>query len=243
MQTMSSRLRSGLNRFLACALLAALPAGVVSAAEIPATVVWFQLQEDGIAAYPVRYIVTPDYMRSDDGQDAGDFMLFDRHQRRIYSVVRDNRSVLEIDGNGRLPEKPRTLQFAVRERAARQAPKIAGQSPLEVELLAGGEVCRTALVIPDFLETVRVALQEFSQALAVQQRRTLAHTPVDMQTPCFLSRYLYATDFHLSRGMLLADWDSAGERRELTGYENSVTVDDGLFVVPGDYKVIPAAAD
>jgi len=241
MQAMSRWLRNGFYIFLRCMLVAAVTPGAVPAAEITATVVWFQEQEAGIEPYPVRYIVTPDYMRSDDGQDAGDFLLFDRRQRRIYSVVNSNRSVLEIDGGGAPPEKPQTLQFSVRQRADDKAPNIAGVSPLQVELVAGDEVCRTALVAPGFLEPVRAALQEFSLALAVQQVRTLERTPVDMQTPCFLARYLYATDFHHARGMLLADWNNTGERREITGYESGVPVSDKLFVVPKGFKVIPAA--
>ena len=88
---------------------------------------------------------------------------------------------------------------------------------------------------------MRAAVQEFSLALAVQQLRTLAHTPGDMQTPCFLSRYLYATDFYLALGMPLADWNAAGERRELTRYDTDVAVDVRLFEVPDDFTVIPAA--
>ncbi len=220
------------------ALSGAVHAGV---AQTPATVVWFQEQEAGIAPYPVRYIVTPDFMRSDDGRDDGDFLLFDRRRGKIYSVVREERRVLEVDGKGAPPEKPGSLQFKVRQHSATQAPKIAGAAPLEVELSAGGEICRTALVAPGFLEPVRLALQEFALALAVQQQRTLAHTPEPLQTPCFLSRYLYATDFQLSRGMLLADWNSDGERRQLTGFEAAVPVDEKLFVVPVGFTVLPAA--
>lgn len=231
-----------------CAILVAALLGLLAmragmAAEVPATVAWFQAREAGIDPYPLRYIVSADYLRSDDGVDAGDFLLFDRNTRRIYSVARATRSVLVIDGQGDAPEKPASLDFSVRTRVAQQAPKIAGVAPLEVTLVAGDEVCRTALVAPGFLEPVRAALQEFNRALAVQQQRTLSHTPTDMQTPCFLSRYLYAGDFHVAHGMPLADWDDAGERRELTRFESATRVDDGLFVVPADYAVIPAKAD
>ncbi len=237
-------LRSGSKmaaRWVTALMLLGILAG--AHAQTTATVVWFQEQEPGIAPYPVRYLVTPRFMRSDDGVDSGDFLLFDRQTRKIYSVARDNRTVLEIDGGGALPQKPRTLSFTVDKRSAQGAPSIGGQEPLQVELSAGGEVCRTALVAPGFLEPVRLALQEFSRALAVQQGRTLARTPVEMQTPCFLSRYLYATDFPLRQGMLLADWNQAGERRELTGFKRDLVVDDALFEVPQSYAVMPAAAD
>jgi len=207
-------------------------------ADSAGTVVWFVEQEPGVDPYPVRYLVTPEFMRSDDGRDDGDFLLFDRRERKIHSVARDNRTVLEIDGGAAAPRAPDELSLSVREHVDGEAPKVAGRSPVEVELLAGDQVCQSALVAPGFLEPVRAALQEYNRALAVQQLRTLNRTPPEFRTPCFLSRYLYATDFHLARGMLLADWNQSGKRRELTRYQTDVPLDDSLFTVPGDFRVI-----
>jgi len=120
---------------------------------------------------------------------------------------------------------------------------VSGRAPLELELVAQGQVCHSAVVVPGFLELVRTALQEYNQALAVQQLRILDRTPKDFQTPCFLSRYLYASDFHFARGMVLADWNESGDRREMTSYKTAVPVDDSLFVVPGDFRVISAAGN
>jgi hypothetical protein len=243
MRTPHSRAGRGLIGFMAGLLFGMSALSAARAAEITATVAWFQEQEAGIEPYPVRYIVTPEFLRSDDGVDDGDFLLFDRRQRRIYTVVRGNRTALEIDAAGAPPQKPGSLQLTLSEGSDEKAPEIAGAPPLEIRLLAGDELCRTALVAPGFLEPVRAALQEFSLSLAVQQVRTLANTPAEFQTPCFLARYLYATDFHLARGMLLADWDETGERRELTRYEADVPVDAALFVVPRDYTLIPAKGE
>lgn len=208
-----------------------------------ATIVWYSEQEPGIDPYPVRYVITTDYMRSDDGQAGDDFLLFDRRQRTIYSVTADTRTVIEIDGNGKAPQKPDELSISVREQVAAKAPTIHGQQPLELHLVAAGQDCHSALVVADFLEPVRAALQEYTQALAVQQLRTRDHTPADLQTPCFLARYLYVGDYALARGMILADWDSAGTRRELTAYETNVPVAESLFVVPGDFRRITAGAE
>lgn len=204
-------------------------------AETRATVVWYTQQEPGIDPYRVRYIITPDFMRSDDGQDSGDFLLFDRGQRQIYSVATEDRRVLEIDGNADAPQKPAKLLIDIRQHTDRKAPPINGKSPLEVDLVAAEKICRSALVAPGFLEPARQAMQEYSQALAVQQLRTLSNTPADYQTPCFLSRFLYATDFHLALGMVLADWNDQGERRELSAYETDVPVSGALFVLPDGF--------
>lgn len=216
-------------------LLAGLGYGVATAAEIRATVVWYTEQEPGIEPYRVRYIVTPAFMRSDDGRDNGDFLLFDRGQRRIYSVVTENRSVLEIDGNAGSPQKPADLVIDIRRHVDQKAPMIGGKSPLALELVAAEKLCHSALVAPGFLEPVRRAMQEYNLALAAQQLRTLNNTPAAYQTPCFLSRYLYASDFHLAQGMVLADWDGKGKRRELTDYKTDVPVSDALFVLPDGF--------
>ncbi len=214
-----------------------------SLAETVATIVWYSEQEPGIEPYPMRYIVTPEYIRSDEGQAGNDFLLFDRRQRKIYSVTAETRTVLEVDGNGQSPEKPDDLSIAVGEQVDQKAPLIGGKSPREVKLAAGGQDCHSAMVVAGFLEPVRAAFQEYSQALAVQQLRTLDRTPAALQTPCFLARYLYAGDFALAKGMVLADWNNRGERRQLTRYETDVPVADGLFVVPADFRRISAAAD
>jgi hypothetical protein len=196
-----------------------------------------------VESYRVRYLVTPEYMRSDDGQAGDDFLLYDRRQRVIYNVVSGSRTVLEIDGNGAAPRRPATLSFEVRRQAAPNAPMIDGKQPLEVQLVASDQSCHSALVVAGFLEPVRVALREYSRALAVQQVRTLDHTPVELRTPCFLARYVYAGDFALAEGMILADWDQRGRRRELTSYQTDVPVADTLFAVPTDFRRIGPGTD
>jgi hypothetical protein len=212
-------------------------------AQTLATIVWYSQQERGIEPYQVRYVITSEYMRSDDRQSGNDFLLFDRRQRKIYSVAVDNHTILEVDGNGEAPLKPDDLSIAVQEHIEPNAPMIDGKPTFEVRLVAADQVCHSAMVVANFLEPVRKAMQEYSQALAVQQQRTLDHTPIALQTPCFLARYLYAGDFALAKGLVLADWNSAGERRELTGYETEVPVADTLFVVPADFRRISAAAE
>ncbi len=233
------------NRLLKLFVRVLIGASMCSAAlaQNLATMVWYSEQEPGIKPHRVRYIVTPEYLRSDDGQSGNDFLLFDRRQRKIYSVAADNRTVLEVDGNGKAPLKPDDLPIAVRVRVDPKAPMIDGKPTLEVQLVAADQDCHSAMVVANFLEPVRAALQEYSQALAVQQARTLDHTPSALQTPCFLARYLYAGDFALAKGLILADWNNAGERRELTGYETDVPVADTLFVVPVDFRRISAAAE
>lgn len=207
---------------------------------VQATIVWYLEQEEGISPYRVRYIVTDDYLRMDEGRDDGAFTLFDRHLLQVYSVVPENRSVLQVDGSGEPPVVPPGLVLQVRQESDTQAPRIGGKAPLRIDLVADETVCHSAMVMADLLPPVQATLRAFYQALAVQQKRTLDNTPPEYQTPCFLARYVYASDFHWQRGMVLADWNAGGDRRELVDYELNVAVPESLFAVPPDYYLMPA---
>ena len=218
-----------------------LPAWVV--AGVKGTVVWYMEQEAGNEPYRVRYIVTKDYLRSDEGGTEGGFVLFDRSRRQIFSVVPENETILHIDGKGSAPDLPQHLKVEIKQSVDNKAPRMAGHQPLTLELVANGESCHTAIVVPGFLDQARMALREFRQALAVQQVRTLGNTPQEYQTPCFLSRYVYLSDFHLQRGFPLADWSGPGDRRELISYENDVELEVQLFELPEGLATMHVSGD
>jgi len=218
---------------------------LVAGAEVNAgekgTVLWYAEQETGIEPYKVRYIVSGDFMRSDEGSDEGGFVLLDRAAQQIYSVVPQNRTILHIDGRGELPPVPSQLSIEIKRSIDEKAPRLAGEVPVTLELFANQELCYSAVIAPGHLEQARAAFGEFAQALSIQQSKTLAATPQEYQTPCFLSRYLYATDFHLRQGIPLLDWSQEGHRRELLDYQTGVELDEGLFELPDGFAVIKAS--
>ena len=205
---------------------------------VSATILWYAEQEPGVDPYRMRYLVTPDFLRSDDGVDSENFLLFDRKRKTIYSVVGENRSILQIDGGVETYAAPQELAMRVERRADTQAPKVGGRPPVALELLAGETVCKSAVIAPGFLDDEREVFRDFSHVVAAQQARTMNNTPPELRTHCFLARYLYAHDFHLAEGMLLAEWSPSGERRELVDIEEHVAVPSSLFVLPDDYAVV-----
>jgi len=205
------------------------------------SILWYAEQETGIEPYKVRYIVSRAFLRSDEGSDEGGFVLLDRAAQQIYSVVPQNRTILHIDGRGELPQVPPQLSVEIKRSIDEKIPRLAGQVPVTLELVANQELCYSAVIVPGHLEQARAAFREFAQALSIQQSRTLAATPQEYQTPCFLSRYLYATDFHLRQGIPLLDWSQEGHRRELLDYQTGVDLDEGLFELPDGFAMIKAS--
>ena len=206
------------------------------------SILWYAEQETGIEPYKVRYIVSRAFLRSDEGSDEGGFVLLDRAAQQIYSVVPQNRTILHIDGRGELPQVPPQLSVEIKRSIDEKIPRLAGQVPVTLELVANQELCYSAVIVPGHLEQARAAFREFAQALSIQQSRTLASTPQEYQTPCFLSRYLYATDFHLRQGIPLLDWSQEGHRRELLDYQTGVELDEGLFELPDGFAMIKASS-
>lgn len=207
-----------------------------ASAGVKATIVWYQEQESGTERFKVRYIVTADYLRSDEGGEGEGYVLLVRKEKRIYNVVPENRTVLEIDGNGVLPPVPESLLLEVRETRDVDAPMLEGKSALTLELLANDRPCYTAVVVPEFLEEVGQALGEFQRALAVQQARTLNNTPAELRTPCFLANTVFSTDYHLDQGMPLLEWRADTLHKELLKYETDVELPESLFELPRDYN-------
>jgi hypothetical protein len=211
-----------------------------ASAAVKATIVWYLEQEAGTERFKVRYIVTPDYLRSDEGGNGEGYVLLVRKEKRIYNVVPDNGTVLEIDGDGSVPSPPASLSMEVREAIDENAPRLEGKTALTLELIANDVLCRSAVVVPGLLDDVRQAFGEFQRVLAVQQARTVNSTEEEFRTPCFLADSVYFTDYHLGRGIPLLEWRADILNKELLDYETGVELPESLFELPKDYHYFSA---
>lgn len=207
-----------------------------SIAETRATVLWYMEQEAGNEPWEVRYIITKDYLRSDQGDDSVDFVLLDRNKKQIYNVVEESQTILNIDGQGVVGKRPADLSIEVLRSHDDKAPTLEGKEATTLELRAGGEVCYSSVVVAGLLDDERDAFKGFSDVLAVQQQRSTANTPAHYVTPCFLARYLYTPGFDVAEGLPVITWGPDGSQRQMLRYQRDVFVDDALFVLPEGYE-------
>jgi hypothetical protein len=237
------------NRVMAMAICLAglLPAIAVplpaqeDTAPLTASMLWYEEQEAGTDLYPLRIIVSAGYVRIDDDDDAGDFVLMDRATRDMYSVSRRERSILVVTYRPREGRLPDGIRLGEVVEADDTAPAIAGQQPLLVRLTANDTTCYHVAAVPGLLEEAVAGLAEYARALGNRQIGSLQTVPASMQTPCFLARYVYAPDRHLQHGLPIQEWDEAGYRRALVNFRADVQVEPGLFEIPDDYLRIPFA--
>ena len=196
----------------------------------------YQEQEAGVEPYPVRIMVNPEFVRFDDAYAGSDFMLMERASRTIYNVSHEERSILVIANPPAESGLPADLALTEERETDPAAPLISGKQPVHIRLLANGEECYQAVVVPDLLPEATAGLAEFAVTLGERQRSDLQSVPADMQTPCFLARYVYAPQRHLQEGLPLLEWDDAGYRRTLTDFRGGEVVSRELFELPLDYE-------
>jgi hypothetical protein len=201
-----------------------------------ATLLTYLEQEAGLEPYPLRILVNDQFLRFDDGYDASDFMLMERETQTIYSISHEDQSILVISGYPAADAAPDELLLAEERAVDTAAPEIAGKQPEYIRFLASDTVCYHAMVVPGLLEPVGAALAEYATALGNRQYSDMAAVPVEMQTPCFLSRYVYAPARHLRHGLPVQEWDETGYRRTLVDFSEGKIVDAGLFTLPETYE-------
>lgn len=182
-----------------------------------------------------RILVTPEYVRFDDGTGRDGFLLYDRKQREIYSVNAEDRAILEIK-----PEPINALskdapKVEVLRKCDDKAPEVGGAKPLEVELLANGESCEKRLVVPGLMKPAVAGLAEYHRTLSWQQQASLSAIPVEMQNVCDLALNVFFPDLLVKEGLSFQRWGSGG-RDELVDFSTGKSVDAKLFELPQGYR-------
>jgi hypothetical protein len=193
-------------------------------------------KEQGTGQYPVRILVSKHYLRFDDNYDASDFLLVDRRTHTLFSVSHEERSILVIEGKPGDVSIPSNIDLAEERSEDEDAPTIGGNSPVHVRFKANSELCFEAILVPDLLNEVTEALTEYAEMLGWRQLNSLDAVPVTMQTPCFLSRYVYRPARHFTQGLPVREWDDSGYLRMLVDYGEKQKFSRSLFVLPDGYE-------
>jgi len=112
-------------------------------AAIDADMLIYDVEEEGAAPYEWRILVTPDYLRIDEGQDeSAAYTLFDRRSGVLYNLDPEDRTMVVIDPpRGPLSAAPIPLALTTQTAPDPQLPPVQGVRPHHVRLLVNGRVC------------------------------------------------------------------------------------------------------
>lgn len=216
----------------------AAPAATQPDGAVSVSIVSYMEREAGVDPYPLRIIVSDDYVRLDDGYDASDFVLLDRKSRTLYSVAHENRSVMVIENQPSEATLPDTITLTEERISDDEAPQIGGKDPLHIRYMANDTTCFEAVSVDGLMTDTVAGMQEFAIALGNRQLANMHTVPETMQTPCFLSRYVYTPGRLYAQGLPVQLWDETGFYRSLTDFVDSEQVAPHLFYVPDDYQAL-----
>ena len=196
----------------------------------------FSDQEAEVEAYQTRIIITPEFMRFDDGEGAADFLLFDRKQKTIYSVVQESKSVTVIADQPVDIKPPFDLKLSHKKiDDLKDAPAMEGIKPQHHVYMSGEKVCFEVIAVAGFLPAYVQAMQEFKQILANDAAGLLSAMPADLQNACDLASDIFAPNRYFQSGFPLRKWGPDGEESLLIDYKRDYEPDKALFLIPDGY--------
>lgn len=179
-------------------------------------------QDPGGPPYPTRILVTPDFLRMDSGEDAGDFTLLDRRRHVAINVMHESRLAM-VFAPGLLPPKPADWDA----RLDAGEPVRGGR---RYTLTLKGVVCSEGIAARYAMDAAR-AMGELKAVLAATQYRVWKATPPDLQHDCDLANHVWESGTTLRLGLPLEERDFTGRTRRLE-HEGREPLDPALFRVP-----------
>ncbi len=199
--------------------------------------IMFMEQEKFVEPYPTRVIVTPEFVRFDDGAGSEDFILFNRKKSVVYSVVADDETVMAIHKKNIKIDSPIKLNLSVKDLGVmKDAPKVGGEHPRHYELLVNGKVCNDLIAVKGLLPAAVQALKEFSILMASDSKTTLSNIPADVLSACDLAQDTFAPTRQLMYGFPVQVTGRREYARTLVDYDKNYKIDKKLFVLPAKYK-------
>ncbi len=215
-------------------LLICLGVHTIAQAETDATVFWYEEQETGTSAELMRYVISKNFIRIDNGSPEDNFLLYDHEKHTIYSANHDDRTVMVIQ------EVPWTtpefsFKHEVKNKILKDAPLISGKHVVSYQVFADNKLCADIQLLPDSFNDEMKLFRDYQISLSGQLVASLHNTPEEYQTPCFLKHQVFNQGDYYSKGLPIQEWHSRGYMRRLKNYTHE-KVSDELFTLPPGYE-------
>lgn len=220
-------------RFLIAALLGAQLAACGDAGK--ATALYYAEQDEGGKPYRTRMIVTPRWLRIDDGPESRDFLLFDRRERTIYNLSAADSSILVLPPLVVGISSPLALQNRT-EKDTVEFPSVGGRPVTHYRLHTNGKLCYDLYAAAELLPEAAQALREYRQALAGQHALPVPSMPKELLAGCDLANNIFAPARHLDHGLPVRLTEVGVRTSELVDYQQNFEAAPGLFELPAHYK-------
>ncbi len=200
-----------------------------------ATVIHFEEQESGSEKYRSRVIITPDYMRLDDGEEAVDFILFDRKKRVIYSTNALDKRTLVIKWRKVTLTMPDALKNRI-ETVKDSVPPIGDKPVTHYRLYTNDKQCYDLFAAKGLLPGAVKAMTEFQETLAVEHSDFMLAMPLQTASVCDRVNNVFDPARYLKFGFPVYASDFLGRSRQMVDYKTDEKIDKELFNLPAGFE-------
>jgi len=188
-------------------------------------------QDPGEPPYMTRILVTPDFLRMDDGQDDGDFFLLDRRHKKVITVMHGNQLAMVFSA-GELPPKPAEWE-------PRLDVKPGATGTQRFSLTLKGVVCSEGVAAQRAAPDAARAMAELKSVLAALQYRVWKDSPSELQHDCDLANQVWESGATLKLGLPLEEREFTGRTRQFES-ESKQPLRPELFRVPDGMPLVDA---
>lgn len=218
-----------------CALVLAVTFSAACSSGGNATVIYFEEQEAGSEKYRSRVIVTPEYLRIDDGEGSVDFVLLDRKKRVIYSTNSLDKRTLVIKWRKLSLTMPEALKNRV-ETLKDSVPPVANQPVTHLRLYTNNKQCYDLFAAKGLLSKVVKAMIEFQETLSIEHADFMLAMPLQTASDCDRVNNVFDPARYLKFGFPVFASDYLGRSRQLVDYKIGEKVDGNLFNLPEGFE-------
>lgn len=200
------------------------------------SILYFEETSSTDGTVPVRMLITRKFMRLDDGKDNDDYVLFDRVKRKIYNVVKDDQTVMVM--NGVPPDnfnykKPHWKIESQPSDALMRTDSKSSTGATYYKMSLGNKVCYNVVTLNNMLSDESRAIQEYYSVLGNELKK--GYRPSE-DSRCFDAINILDPAKRFSMGFPYREWGAYGYQRFLKNYRLRVIFPESLFEIPKNYR-------
>jgi len=185
----------------------------------------------------VRIYVNDYFMRIDDATTPEDYILFDRKNEVVNSVVSEGKTIFVIKKRKIALEPPISIEYIeTKGESAAMTKRHNGFQAFHYKFEANGENCFNVVAVKDYMPTVVEAFKEFRTVMAGEHAKTMSNIPGEEYDACDLAFNIFESTRHLQHGFPVREWDSKGYQRFLAEAKEGILPPKGFLELPEGYR-------
>ncbi len=198
----------------------------------------FVEKESGQETAKIRMLLSNEFLRVDSGNNADDYILFNRQEGVIMNVTHSDKTILVIEYSAlNLAPLAENILIDKTQAPLPDMPKINESELIQIVTTVNGKDCKKTIVAVSLMPEVVAAMQELNLVLAEQYGVSLNQTLMSSDAAaCDMVVSTYEVNGDLIYGFPVQSNRANGWSRSLVDFKQNIEVNPELFTVPDGYQ-------